>query len=113
MFRRIVAMTLLVSFVAMMTSGMMMFFIERPSFTIQMHPVHKLFGLLMVISGLSHFVLNWRSIKAHLKFRSGRIAIVVLSALLVAGYGVVVNNQLPEDLSRTMDEAAAAAEGHD
>lgn len=37
MFRKFVAVTLFVSFIAMATSGMMMFVIERPSFTIQMH----------------------------------------------------------------------------
>lgn len=47
MFRKIVAITLAVSFVAMATSGLMMFSINKTSFTLQMHPVHKLFGLLM------------------------------------------------------------------
>jgi hypothetical protein len=44
MFRRIVAMAMLVSFVAMSTSGAMMFVVEKPFFTIQMHPVNKLVG---------------------------------------------------------------------
>ena len=113
MLRRLTAVTLLVSFVAMMTSGLMIFVIERPSFTLQMHPVHKTFGLLMVVAMLSHLVLNWRPISAHLRFRSGRIALIALSAPLVAGYGVVVNNPVPEPLDRTMDEAAAAADGRD
>ncbi|MDD2735437.1 MAG: hypothetical protein PHF56_15985 [Desulfuromonadaceae bacterium] len=52
MFRKIVAMTMLVTFAAMATSGALMFVIERPSFTIQMHPVHKLFGLLMILTAL-------------------------------------------------------------
>jgi len=51
---KFVAVTLFVSFIAMATSGMMTFVIERPSFTIQMHPVHKLFGLLMVMAAATH-----------------------------------------------------------
>ena len=54
MFRKLVAVTLFVSFIAMTTSGLMMFFIEKPSFTIQMHPVHKLFGLLLVFAVIGH-----------------------------------------------------------
>ncbi len=50
MARKFFTVSLFISFIAMSTSGMMMFVIEKPSFTIQMHPVHKLFGLIMIIS---------------------------------------------------------------
>lgn len=111
MFRRIVAMTMAVSFLAMATSGAMMFVIERPSFTIQMHPVHKLFGLLMVVAALCHIYLNARSIKAHLQQRSGTITAGILSVALVLLYGVAVNNTIPADLAQQMDAAAAKVEG--
>lgn len=110
MFRRLVAMALLVSFVAMATSGLMMFVVEKPSFTLQMHPVHKLFGLVMVVAAASHLTLNWRSIRAHLKFRSGALAAALLTVALVALYGVASRNAVPDDLARQMDEAAAKAE---
>lgn len=110
MFRRIVAMAMIISFMAMATSGAMMFVIERPSFTIQMHPVHKLFGLLMVISAIAHISLNFRSIKAHLKFRSGVVAISILSVFLVLLYAAAVNNKVPTELAQQMDEAAAKVE---
>ena len=104
MFRRLVAMAMLVSFIAMSTSGLMMFVIEKPSFTLQMHPVHKLFGLVMVASAIAHLTLNFRSIKAHLKLRSGVLALCVLSAALVAMAGVAMNNQTPADLAKQMGE---------
>jgi Domain of unknown function (DUF4405) len=113
MFRRIVAMAMLVSFLAMATSGAMMFVIEKPSFTIQMHPVHKLFGLLMVCSAIAHIALNYKSIKAHLKFRSALVAASVLTVLLVLLYGAVMTNAVPPELARQMDEAAAKAERHE
>lgn len=111
MFRRIVALTMLVSFIAMATSGGMMFVIERPSFTIQMHPVHKLFGLLMIVTAIAHITLNFRSIQAHLKRRSGVAAISVLTAMLVLLYSVAVRNTVDPELARQMDSAAARAEG--
>lgn len=110
MFRRIVAMALLVSFIAMATSGAMMFVIEKPSFTIQMHPVHKLFGILMVAAALAHLTLNFRSIKAHLTLRSGQVAVSLLTLLLVLLYAAAANNRVPPELAERMDAAAASAE---
>lgn len=110
MFRKFVAVTLFVSFVAMTTSDMMMFVIERPSFTIQMHPVHKLFGLLMVIAAAAHLVLNFRQFKNHLKTRSVALAGVALIGTLVVLDSVAVNNKVGPELGRKMDDAAAQQE---
>ena len=59
--RRFTAIALLVSFVAMATSGLLMLIIDKPSFTFRMHPVHKLFGLVLVGAALSHIPLNARA----------------------------------------------------
>jgi len=96
----------------MATSGMMMFVIERPSFTIQMHPVHKLFGLLMVMAAATHLALNFRQLKNHLKTRSVVLAGVALIVALVLLYSVAINNKIDPELARKMDEAAAQQEAH-
>lgn len=111
MFRKLVATALFVSFIAMSTSGLMMFFIEKPSFTLQMHPVHKLFGLVMVVSVVCHLFLNYRSLWNHLKTRRVAVFGGVLVAALVFLYSVAMKNQVPADLAQQMDEAAAKAEG--
>lgn len=111
MIRKLAAIGLFVSFLAMASSGMMMFVIEKPSFTIQMHPVHKLFGLLMIISVVAHLSLNYRALLNHLKTRSAAWAGGVLVVLLVVLYGVALNNQLPAYLAQQMDAAAAQIEG--
>lgn len=111
MFRRIVAISMLISFVAMATSGVMMFVVGNPSFIIQMDPVHKTFGILMIVSVIAHVSLNFRAIKSHLRFRSALVAFSVLTAVLVLLYGVALNNSVPSELARVMDEAAAKAEG--
>ncbi|MDZ4294012.1 MAG: DUF4405 domain-containing protein [Hydrogenophaga sp.] len=110
MIRKLAAIGLFVSFLAMASSGMMMFVIEKPSFTIQMHPVHKLFGLLMIITVVAHLSFNYRALLNHLKTRSVAWAGGVLVVLLVVLYGVALNNQLPEDLAQQMDAAAAQIE---
>lgn len=111
MFRKLVALSLFVSFIAMSSSGLMMFVIERPSFTIQMHPVHKLFGLVMIFSVIGHLCLNYRSLLGYLKTRPVAIFAGVLIALLTGLYGVAINNELPKSIAVPMDKLAAEAEG--
>ncbi|MFY7865717.1 DUF4405 domain-containing protein [Roseateles sp.] len=103
MWRRLTAMGLLISFVAMATSGMMMFVVEKPSFTIAMHPVHKLFGLLMVVCACSHIWLNRRAIGQHIRQRSGAMVVVMLTVLLTVLYGVVINTDRNGDTARELD----------
>lgn len=110
MIRKLAAVSLFVSFLAMASSGMMMFVIEKPSFTIQMHPVHKLFGLLMIVSVIAHLTFNFRGLLNHIKTRAVAWVGGVLVVVMVLLYGVVINNQLPADLAQQMDEAAAKAE---
>ncbi len=110
MTRKIAAITLAISFLAMSTSGLMMFFIERPSFTMQMHPVHKLFGLVMVIAAITHISLNHRSLLNYLKTKSVAVFGGLLVIVLVLLYGVAINNEIPADLADQMDSAATKVE---
>ena len=112
MFRKFVAVALFVSFIAMSTSGLMMFFVEKPSFTIQMHPVHKLFGLIMILSVIGHLSFNIGSIARYIKTRAVAVFGGVMVCLLVLLYGVALNNQVPIAIAVPMDKLAAEAESH-
>lgn len=90
-----------------------MFVIEKPSFTIQMHPVHKLFGLIMIISVIGHLSFNYRSLMTYLKTKSIAIFGSALVFLLVLLYGVAINNKVPDSIAKPMDELAAQAESHE
>ena len=113
MLRKFAALSLAVSFIAMSTSGLMMFFISRPSFTLQMHPVHKLFGLLMVAAALVHISLNYRALLRHLQAKSAQVYGALLVVALVVLYGVAINKQIPPELVEQMDTAAEKAESHE
>ena len=113
MFRKFIALALFVSFIAMSTSGLMMFVIEKPSFTIQMHPVHKLFGLVMILSVIGHLSLNYRSLLNYIKTRSVAIFGGVMITVLILLYGVALNNKVPEVIAVPMDKLAAEAESAD
>ena len=110
MLRKLVSIALFVSFIAMASSGLLMFFIEKPSFTIQMHPVHKLFGLLMVIAIICHIFFNYRSLLKHFKTKTVSVFGGVLVILLLVLYGVALNNQLPSEIAKPMDALASQAE---
>jgi hypothetical protein len=110
MFRKLVAVTLFVSFIAMSTSGLLMFVIERPSFTIQMHPVHKLFGLVMVAAMLAHLTFNFGALRHYLRTRAVAITGGALVALLVVLYAVAINNALPPEIAQPLDALGAQAE---
>ena len=110
MFRKIVAVTMFVSFVAMSTSGLLMFVINRTSFTLQMHPVHKLFGLVLVVTALAHITLNFRSLKGHVKARAAAITGAVLVSLLVGLYAVAMSNAVPADTAAALDALSRKAE---
>ena len=112
MFRKIVAITLCISFFAIATSGLMMFFVEKPSFTIQMHPVHKLFGLLMVLATIGHLILNYRVLLKYLRTKSVSLIGAVLIVILILLYGVSLKNELPKEIAEPMDALAEQAESH-
>lgn len=113
MFRKIVAVALFVSFIAMSTSGLLMFVIEKPSFTIQMHPVHKLFGLIMILAVLAHLSFNLKSILHYIKNKSVALFGGFMIILLIGLYGVVIYNEVPPEIAIPMDELAAEAESHE
>lgn len=113
MFRKIVAMGMLISFIAMSSSGAMMFVIGKPSFTIQMHAVHKIFGIVMILSAIAHIALNFKAIKAHLHHRTALFVAGIFTASLILLYGVALNSGVSPELATTMDEAASKAESGD
>lgn len=89
-----------------------MFFIEKPSFTIQMHPVHKLFGLIMVLSTIAHLFYNHKALLKYIKTKAVALFGLFLVAILVLLYGVAINNKVPDDIAIPMDKLANQAEQH-
>ncbi len=108
--RAITAIVLFVSFVAMSTSGLLMLVVDRPSFSIRMHPVHKLFGILMVLGVLSHLGLNYRALLAHARQRAVAWVGAALGVVLVLLYAVVAFNAPDPAEAAAIDQAAQRLE---
>ncbi len=110
MFRKLVAATLFVSFLAMASSGLAMFFVANMSFTIQMHPVHKLFGLLLVLAAVSHLVLNFKTLRKHLTSKRVAIWTGILSIILVLLWILALNRPVPPEQARKLDQLSEQVE---
>lgn len=96
MFRQCVSISMVVSFVALAVSGLMMIILNSFAFQLQMHPVHKIFGIIMAVAGCLHLYLNFTPIKHYLKNRAVLIMGVVLSFALIFLFVVGMNKPLDQ-----------------
>ena len=110
MIRKFVSTVMLVSFIALATSGMMMFFLNSFAFQLQMHPVHKIFGILMSISGCFHIYFNFKAIKNYLKLRKLAVAGSVLTVLLIALFTIGLNKPLNIDVIAEIEQSMSQLE---
>jgi hypothetical protein len=109
-FRALIAIVLFVSFIAMSTSGLLMLVIDRPSFSIRMHPVHKLFGLLLILGVLGHLSLNYRALLAHTRQRAATWVGAALAVILVLVYGAAALKEIDAEQAALIDKAAERLE---
>jgi len=88
MFRKIVSITLLVSLVALSSSGILMIVLGSFEFQLQMHPVHKIFGILLTLSGAFHLYYNFGAIRKYLGDKKIVLVAVFLTFIMVALYAI-------------------------
>lgn len=79
MLRKIISAVLTVSFIGVSSSGLLMLLSHSFLFQFKLHPVHNIFGPLMLISGLIHLILNFNILKQYYK----RISITAISIILI------------------------------
>jgi len=94
MFRKCVSITLVLSFIALGSSGLLMLILNSFSFQLQMHPVHKVFGVIMVLAGCFHVYLNFKPIKNYLKNKQVLVPGAILSVFLIFLFVVGLNKPL-------------------
>ena len=108
MLRPFVSITLVISFVALGFSGLLMIILNSFSFQLQMHPVHKVFGIIMVLAGCLHVYLNFNPIKNYLKNKKMLVLGVALSFclsfLVVVGLNKPMDPELVEHVQRLMSQ---------
>lgn len=104
MFRKAFSITLLVSMLALGTSGLMMIVLNDLTFQLQMHPVHKVFGILMCISACFHIYYNFGPIMNYLKQKKVAIIFSTLSVLLIFLFVVGMNKPIDNKVVKEIEE---------
>ena len=99
---------MVLSLIALGFSGMLMIILNSFSFQLQMHPVHKIFGIIMVVAGSLHLYLNFRPIRNYLKNRAVLSFCVIMSALLlvllIVGLNKPMDPELVEQVQQIMSQ---------
>jgi hypothetical protein len=113
--RRGSSIILAVAFVAMATSGLFMFVVDRFGSQLRMHPVHNVFGIVMVAAGILHAVLNWKTLVGHLRLRGpmalGVLLAVVMVLLFIEGFTRPVDREAVRKVEEIVSAARQAERG--
>jgi drug/metabolite transporter (DMT)-like permease len=111
MLRQLSSITLLVSLIALGISGLLMLFLGSMEFQLQMHPIHKIFGVLMCVAGAVHACLNFKAITHYLKNRKVLISGVVLVVLMILLFVAGMNKPLNPEAIEAVEQAMLQVEG--
>lgn len=108
MFRKFISITLLVSLIAVGGSGLFMILLGSLEFQLQMHPIHKIFGVILCIAGLFHIGFNFKPIKSYLKINkiafSAAALFTLLLLLLAAGLKKPLNQDAITEIEKIMPQ---------
>jgi hypothetical protein len=107
--RRVSSVTLAVAFVAMATSGLVMLIVDRFGLQLRMHPVHNVFGVIMVGAGLLHAAFNWRTLVAHLRLRRLMTLGILLVGLMVLLLILGLTKAMDGEAIRRIEDILSAA----
>lgn len=110
MMRRLTTSVLLVAFLGMASSGLMMLVVDQPSFTMRLHPVHKVFGILLVAAVGVHLFTQAATLRRHLKAPAARSVAGLVLTLLVICYALAWMNPVAPEQAQQLDDMARRIE---
>lgn len=110
MFRQYVSVTLLVSIVALGSSGLLMIILDSFEFQLQMHPVHKVFGIIMCAAGCLHVFLYFEPIKKYLRSKTLLVTGLALSAFMVLLLAVGLSKPIDQGMLDAVEDAMTQVE---
>jgi p-aminobenzoyl-glutamate transporter AbgT len=88
MLRKYSSVILAVSFFALASSGILMLATHGSASQHLLHPVHIVFGIVMIVAGALHSALNIGTLMSYLKKRPMKIAFAVSSAIMLLLFAV-------------------------
>ena len=112
MFRKFVSIALVVSLMALASSGLLMIFLNDFAFQLKMHPVHKIFGIIMSVAGLFHVYFNFGQIKKYLGIKKLAVGFGVLCLMLAGLYTVGLNKPIDQQALSEIEAIMPRLEKH-
>lgn len=110
MFRQFVSLGLLVSLAALSSSGILMIILGSFEFQLQMHPVHKIFGIILMFSGAFHVYYNFGAIKKYLSKRKMMLFAMIMTFIMIALYGVGIAKPLDKQKIQQIEKIMGTLE---
>jgi drug/metabolite transporter (DMT)-like permease len=110
MFRQFISIILLVSLVALSSSGILMIVLGSFEFQLQMHPVHKIFGILLTLSGAFHLYYNFSAIKKYLSKRKMMLFAMVMTFLMISLYAVGMAKPIDKQKIQQIEQILSSME---
>lgn len=110
MIRRLTTPVLLVAFIGMASSGLMMLIVDLPSFTLRLHPVHKVFSIVLVLAVGLHLFTQAATLRRRLKDPAARCTAGLVMLLLVVCYALAWMNPVVPQQAQQLDEMARRIE---
>lgn len=80
-------------------------------FQLQMHPVHKIFGILMSLSGCFHIYFNFKSFIRYLRVKGWAVVSVFSFVILVLLYIAGLNKPIDPDAVKEVEKIMSHMEG--
>jgi len=103
MTRKIVSTVLIVSLMAMASSGILMLVHKGFAFQLKMHPVHNTFGIIMVVASVLHVVLNFKAVRSYFRVRPVVIIFILLSVFMAVSYVAGLNRNIDSSIAGKLD----------
>lgn len=96
MLKKVTSVLLALSFFVLVVSGIIMMVNKRMSFELRMTPFHQFFGIVMIITGIIHLIINFKSIASYLKTKP--VGVIFGSTLILALvlWVIAVNTKQPD-----------------
>jgi hypothetical protein len=96
MFKKTTSILLAVSFFILVISGVIMLFDKRLAFKFRMEPFHELFAIIVVVTGIIHFIINFKTFISYLKIKPINLIFYSTVGLAIVLWIIAMNTKLPE-----------------
>ena len=80
-------------------------------FQLQMHPVHKIFGILLTLSGAFHVYYNFKAIKKYLGHKKIMLFAIIMTFIMITLYALGMAKPIDKQKIQEIEKIMKTMEG--